>query len=766
MKELSGIPLALEQAGALIRDGEFSFSNFYSAYKTEYRRLMENDPQEGTWSYDKNRSILTILDMTYSAIARKPEHAALLDFIGVLGSWQIPISLIEGFQLTSIDSPSPIEEDLTMLNFFFRNPGFLRLALHRLARLCVIKLKEEGGHIKSFMIHKVICQWCVDNVVTTHKQIYIIQAAYGLAKQIFVPVATNHPVLDVRDLGPRRNYLAPLENCISLVRGYLLPDLLDSQQRRFLETYTIIAIQVARAYLSVSLTEEAMKYFHEAIELETIRATEEDIQWPNSEMSLCILSGLARAYQKMSNLEKALETLNAALSLSERLYGSIDETTVAIVSRLKEVSERQEVMQRHHKSAVVASTDARISSKVPESTQQSSGSYDTFLQQSTSSAPIELNAGAEGDEDSDLQGESIADVLQGAAYEGDEAMVTFLLGLPNINADSKDGRGRTPLWMASWKGHVRVVELLLKRNTVEVDVGATDLCTPLVIAATEGHAEVVKLLLETGKVDVNTKHRRGWTPLERACWEGFEEVVRLLLDAGADANAQGGIYGDALYAASYRGYEKIVKLLLDAGANANAQGGVYSNALQAASHHGYEQIVKLLLDAGANANAQGGFYGNALQAASYNGYEQAVKLLLDTGADANAQGGYYSNALEVVLYRGHEKVVRLLNAGADTNAQGGVYSNALQTASHHGYEQIVKLLLDAGANADAQGGIYGNALQAASHRGHEKVMRLLLDKEADINEQGGRYSSVRGFIRRLRVGGKAAAGQGSRPRAL
>lgn len=106
-KELSGIPLALEQAGALIRDGEFSFSHFDSVYRTEYRRQMETHSQEGFCSYDKNRVIMTILDMTYNSVMSNQEHAALLDFIGVLGSWQIPISLIEGLQLTNGDDHSP-----------------------------------------------------------------------------------------------------------------------------------------------------------------------------------------------------------------------------------------------------------------------------------------------------------------------------------------------------------------------------------------------------------------------------------------------------------------------------------------------------------------------------------------------------------------------------------------------------------------------------------------------------------------------------------
>jgi ankyrin repeat protein len=48
-----------------------------------------------------------------------------------------------------------------------------------------------------------------------------------------------------------------------------------------------------------------------------------------------------------------------------------------------------------------------------------------------------------------------------------------------------------------------------------------------------------------------------------------------------------------------------VKLLLDKGADVNAQGGYYGNALQAASSDGHEAVVKLLLNKGADVNAQG-----------------------------------------------------------------------------------------------------------------------------------------------------------------
>jgi ankyrin repeat protein len=69
---------------------------------------------------------------------------------------------------------------------------------------------------------------------------------------------------------------------------------------------------------------------------------------------------------------------------------------------------------------------------------------------------------------------------------------------------------------------------------------------------------------------------------------------RTLLDKGADVNAQGGEYGNALSAASFGGHEQAVKMLLDKGADVNAQGGPYGNALQVASRNGHREIVTLL----------------------------------------------------------------------------------------------------------------------------------------------------------------------------
>lgn len=84
------------------------------------------------------------------------------------------------------------------------------------------------------------------------------------------------------------------------------------------------------------------------------------------------------------------------------------------------------------------------------------------------------------------------------------------------------------MWAAK-EGHEAVVALLLENDEVEVDSRDYEGRTPLWFAAMQGQEAVVRPMLESGKVDVNSKDRYGQTPLLRAAEEGHETVVRLLL---------------------------------------------------------------------------------------------------------------------------------------------------------------------------------------------------------------------------------------------
>ncbi|KAJ7237629.1 ankyrin repeat-containing domain protein [Mycena rebaudengoi] len=275
---------------------------------------------------------------------------------------------------------------------------------------------------------------------------------------------------------------------------------------------------------------------------------------------------------------------------------------------------------------------------------------------------------------------------------------------------------------------------------------------PLYVAASLGLDKIVWELLKSG-ADVNAEGGQYGNALQATSSLGHIRISRLLLENGAYVNAQGGRYGSALQAASRWGHIEIVHLLLGKGADVNENGGPYGNALQITSYGpGHIEIARLLLEHGADVKAQGGRYGNALQAASCWGYIEIVRLLLKSGADVNAEGGEYGTALQASSYWGHIEIARLLlEREADVNAQGGEYSNALQAASQGGHIEIARLLLDSGADVNAQGGEYGNALQAALHGKEVEIARLLLERGADVNAQGRKYgnalriASLRGY---------------------
>ncbi|EDQ90936.1 uncharacterized protein MONBRDRAFT_24090 [Monosiga brevicollis MX1] len=61
--------------------------------------------------------------------------------------------------------------------------------------------------------------------------------------------------------------------------------------------------------------------------------------------------------------------------------------------------------------------------------------------------------------------------------------------------------------------------------------------TPLQNACYKGHDKVVEMLLKHG-VDAEVKNIHGWTPLHHACCNGHVNVVEMLLKHGVDAKAK------------------------------------------------------------------------------------------------------------------------------------------------------------------------------------------------------------------------------------
>ncbi|KAF9050900.1 ankyrin repeat-containing domain protein [Rhodocollybia butyracea] len=329
------------------------------------------------------------------------------------------------------------------------------------------------------------------------------------------------------------------------------------------------------------------------------------------------------------------------------------------------------------------------------------------------------------------QGGYHGNALRAAVHHGNKGIVNFLLqNGADVNAQGE--KYGSALQGATQKGNEAIVSLLLDRGA-ELNAQGGEFGNALQ-AAVLGDQHCDSLM-----------HQKLKDPPAEDELRSREAIINLLLEKGADVNAQGGKYGNALQAAAVNGNEPIVRLLLNRGAEVNTQGGEHGSALHAAANRGHEGIVHTLLERGAEVNAQGEKYGTALQAAAANGHDAIVSFLLENGADVNVQGGHYGNALQAAVWTipSHKPTINLLlEKGAEVNAQEGLYGNALQVAACRGDLAIVKILLDKGAEVNAQGGHYGDALQAAASRGHEAIVNLLMEKGAAVNIQGGCHGSA------------------------
>jgi len=234
----------------------------------------------------------------------------------------------------------------------------------------------------------------------------------------------------------------------------------------------------------------------------------------------------------------------------------------------------------------------------------------------------------------------------------------------NVDMNSEDGEGYTPLLWAAEEGHDAVVKLLMETGQVNIESKNYFNQTPLSLAAENGYKAVVKLLLETGQVNINSKDNYNRTPLSWAARNRHEAVVKLLLETGqVNFESKDNFDRTPLSLAAENGHEAVVKLLLETGqVNINSKDNFDRTPLLWAAEYGHEAVVKLLLETGqVNIESKDKDNQTPLLWAARNGHEAVVKLLLETGqVNVNTKDEYNQTPLSWAAENGHEAVVKLL----------------------------------------------------------------------------------------------------------
>ncbi|GKS78983.1 hypothetical protein wHma_09900 [Wolbachia pipientis] len=298
----------------------------------------------------------------------------------------------------------------------------------------------------------------------------------------------------------------------------------------------------------------------------------------------------------------------------------------------------------------------------------------------------------------------------------------FLDGGANIEA--KGINNQTPLCVASCKGNLYVLKLLLSRNT-KVNVQDDSRKTPLHYAAREGHSDVAELLLGRGTM-IDAEDCFGMAPLHYAAYHNRKNMVSFLIKQDAKIEAVDKEAKTPLHYAAGKGHLDVAELLLDRGAIIDAEDRFGMTPLHYAACYNREDVVSFLISRDAKVEAMDEEDKTPLHYAAGEGHLDAAKLLLDHDSIINAKDRLGIAPLHYAAYYNREGMVSfLISQGAKVEAMDEKARTPLHYAAREGHLDVAKLLLECDAIIDAKDCYDRDPLYYADSYKKLDVVRLL-----------------------------------------
>ncbi|KAL9098109.1 MAG: hypothetical protein Q9163_006169 [Psora crenata] len=272
-----------------------------------------------------------------------------------------------------------------------------------------------------------------------------------------------------------------------------------------------------------------------------------------------------------------------------------------------------------------------------------------------------------------------------------------------VQLDSTNWKGSSALVLAASEGQKEVVNTLLNRGADPSIKDKEGGGTALLRAIDRGHIPVVESMLKYPRVDVHCVDENDRGLLHGAATKGCTHIVRLLLGKDLDVNAQDNKGKTPLHDASQFDAFDVAELLLDNGANALLEDKAGRTPRTVAWQYGHTSVMTLLEDRNPRRSTEQGSSGE------FPGVEN-----LPVWALANL--GFAEEIQKAISTR--PKELYYLNPDND--------NTALHCAVSEVHLDIVSMLLDAGLSPEAKNAYHRTVIYLAAITGNVPILQLLL----------------------------------------
>ena len=757
------MPLAIEQAGALVRDG-ISIHDFLGFHQSQYQELMGESPATIAWNYDKDMSIGSVFKLALSKLKDDYDAPNLLSLFSCFGPNLVAVDLLTEFwkPATTIGGPTHLDDStlrrkIQWLNILGHKPLSFQMAIRRLQSLCLLKTRRDAqGSLMSASVHGTLCKWRLETIDEDEREDCIMLAALVISQSL--------PDIGM-DAVPYLRHVPLIKHTYDLMQQYVEPRNREAPSGRLCQQYAAVNARYAQVYIQTQHAKEAEAMLTASIEYEKLL---QGSTWPQDRKSLLLLKYMAMSLLKCGKFENVILVLESLCTAKTELLEDVDDISVWAAAQLRNVREREIRDRQLQQHAVIATN----TTKRPPRLEGAWGDNSSHAIVEARHAVLEDPETPLSDEEYYLNQAVIENERLSGPSDNDtlQAICDLARFYKRSKLYFKAGTSFERLWKGYYSNNNKqggaqaladAVDCYQISNRLSQLIELNNLKDGLTCAAWYGDEQTVGTLILAG-AEINGTDEAGQTALYLAASSCHEEVVRRLLRENANVEICSVTGTTALRTAlmlmsdkSSRSHQlrafRIVRMLIKAGAN-DLDGTYFVAALQEASQRGHSAVVQQLLAQFAQ-KAQLVDNLERLSRVFSTSHLEVIQILFtffidfDVAEDPKAcvqRNLALQAVLCAILDTGNPLLLKML-CEREIDIHQSTYpisSNAtlLHNAAYNGHMEIAKILIAMGVDVDKLDDLGCTPLLLAVERGYEGVVALLLPITKDINAQ-----SILGF---------------------